>query len=70
MFLCKVVAGRTYSEKTGGLDQDNVASVLGQGFDSITGETTTFGGSLNYDELVVYRPDAALPSYLIAYKMP
>lgn len=39
------------------------------GFDSIIGEAAP-GGSLNYDELVVYHNDAVRPSYLVMYKSP
>lgn len=35
------------------------------GFDSVLGEV---GGTLNYDELVVYQNDAVRPSYLVMYK--
>ena len=41
----------------------------GGAFGSIRGLTATDGGALNYDELVVYRRDAAVPSYLIAYQL-
>ena len=36
-----------------------------RGFDSVYGQT---GDSLNYEELVVYNPDAALPKYIIVYQ--
>lgn len=35
------------------------------GYDSVYGQA---GGSLNYEELVVYNPDAALPKHIIVYK--
>ncbi len=37
-----------------------------QGFDSVHGQT---GVHLNYEELVVYNPDAALPRYIIVYQL-
>ena len=50
--------------------------VLAMGFDSIIGEPTQGSpcpsresGALNYDELVVYKKEAAIPSYLIVYSL-
>lgn len=37
------------------------------GFDSVLAEVAR-GGSVNYDELIVYRNDAVRPSYLVMYK--
>lgn len=36
-----------------------------QGFDSVYGKV---GVRLNYEELVVYNPDATLPKYIVVYK--
>ncbi len=37
------------------------------GYDSVEGEP---GEDLNYDEVVVYNNDQAVPSYLIIYSLP
>ena len=37
------------------------------GYDSVEGEP---GVDLNYDEVVVYNNDQAVPSYLIIYSLP
>ena len=42
----------------------------GGGADSIVGLCTADGGALNYEETVVYRTAAAIPSYLIVYRIP
>ena len=42
----------------------------GGGADSIVGLCTADGGALNYEETVVYRNAAAIPSYLIVYRIP
>ena len=49
---------------------------LAKGYDSIIGEPSRTSpcpskesGALNYDELVVYRKEAAIPSYLIVYSL-
>ena len=36
---------------------------------SVQGLTRKDGGALEYEESVVYRQDAALPSYLLVYKL-
>ncbi len=36
-----------------------------QGFNSVHGKA---GISLNYDEIVLYNPDGALPKYIIVYQ--
>jgi hypothetical protein len=53
-------------------DEQQVAeSLKPNGYhDSVQGLTIEKGGGLNYDELVVYRNDAAVPSYLVVYQMP
>ena len=35
----------------------------------MVGETKAKGGALNYDELVVYAEEAALPEHLIVYSL-
>ena len=68
MFLCKVAAGHSFSALSDGMSQSSVKECLDQGYHSIVGEPKTPElGSLNYDELVVYNEDAAIPSYLIVY---
>ncbi|CAM9884142.1 unnamed protein product [Ectocarpus fasciculatus] len=37
-----------------------------EGFDSVVGEV---GPNLNYDELVVYDPAAALPTHFVVYRV-
>ena len=64
MFLCSVAVGKPYHTKEGGLDD---AYCPPPGHDSVIGEA---GGALNYDELVVYKSDQAIPTYLIVYSMP
>jgi len=39
------------------------------GYDSVVAEAVP-GGSLNYDELVVYKNEAIRPSYLVMYESP
>jgi len=63
MFLCKVAVGKAY--KTDGTHQVDGAP---RGYDSVIGEPCS-GGILNYDEVVVYHEEAAIPSYLIAYSV-
>ena len=61
MLLCDVCPGNKYRLKTGNV------SLRGppQGYDSVLGEP---GGTLNYDELVVYNPDAVIPRYILVYQ--
>lgn len=62
MFLCKVSMGRVFRTKK------DMMALTGppSGYDSVSGEV---GEDLNYDELVVYDNRAALPSYLIIYRV-
>ncbi|KAJ3979262.1 hypothetical protein F5890DRAFT_1589450 [Lentinula detonsa] len=61
ILLNKVVVGKGCK-----LTQDNVALTSPpQGYDSVLAEK---GGSLNYDELVVYTNDAIRPSFLVMYE--
>ena len=55
--MASVAAGRAHCTLESELDVSRPPA----GFDSIVGETTAKGGKLNYDELVVYVEDAALP---------
>lgn len=66
MFLASVAAGRAHLAYEDSLDIDRPPA----GCDSVVGETRAKGGSLNYDELVVYTERAALPQYLIVYSLP
>jgi len=63
MLLNNVVVGEGY--KT--LVDDTSLTEPPAGYDSVLGEV---GGSLNYDELVVYDNDAIRPSYLVMYDIP
>ena len=61
--LNKVVVGKGYK-----MMHDNPTMVAPpSGFDSVLAEV---GGSLNYDELVVYTNDAIRPSFLVMYDEP
>ncbi|KDQ52774.1 hypothetical protein JAAARDRAFT_40054 [Jaapia argillacea MUCL 33604] len=61
MLLNKVVVGRGYK-----MTHDNTSLTSPPaGYDSVLAEK---GGSLNYDELVVYTNDAIRPSYLVMYE--
>ncbi|KAE9387030.1 ADP-ribosylation [Gymnopus androsaceus JB14] len=61
VLLNKVVVGKGCK-----LTQDNVTlTAPPQGYDSVLAEK---GGSLNYDELVVYTNDAIRPSFLVMYE--
>lgn len=61
MFLAHVVVGRGYKTIT---DISHLSQPP-NGYDSVLGEP---GGSLNHDELVVYKNEAALPAYFIIYR--
>lgn len=67
MFLCKVALGSVYETTRDRID--DVQPILDRN-DSIVGLTTDDGGALNYDEAVVYDPSAAIPSYLVVYRIP
>ncbi|KAJ3807507.1 hypothetical protein F5876DRAFT_79635 [Lentinula aff. lateritia] len=61
ILLNKVIVGKGCK-----LTQDNVSlTTPPQGYDSVLAEK---GGSLNYDELVVYTNDAIRPSFLVMYE--
>ncbi|CAM9267091.1 unnamed protein product, partial [Hapterophycus canaliculatus] len=61
MFVANVSAGNAYRTTEGKLP-DHMCPP--QGYDSVVGEV---GPELNYDEVVVYNEDAALPTFLIVY---
>ncbi|KAJ8600807.1 hypothetical protein CTAYLR_009997 [Chrysophaeum taylorii] len=67
MFLCKVALGSVH--QTARPQIDDVNPILKQGYDSVVGLTTADGGTLNYEETVVYNEHAAIPSYLILYRL-
>ncbi|EIM82320.1 ADP-ribosylation [Stereum hirsutum FP-91666 SS1] len=60
MLLNKVAVGRGYKTR---IDMPTTTSPPA-GYDSVLGET---GITLNYDELVVYRSEAIIPTYLVIY---
>lgn len=74
MFLCRVATGRVLEVAQDTLDQsviDRQLAARGKGgaYDSIVGLAKAKGGALNFEENVVYRVDAALPSYVIVYRL-
>ena len=74
MFLCKVALGAEWKVTEADLrEQDIDANVAARGYGgrahSVTGLTVGDGGALNYEENVVYANDAAIPSYLIVYRL-
>ena len=60
MLLCKVAVGRRYFTKSNHCDLQTAPS----GYDSVHGK---HGGTLNYDETVVYNPEAILPIRVLLY---
>jgi hypothetical protein len=63
MLLNKVVVGKGYA-----LTRDAMTLTSPpDGFDSVLGEPSS-NGSLNYDEVVVYKEEASIPQYLIIYQ--
>jgi hypothetical protein len=62
MLLCNVVVGRAFKTKEGVLEPPFPRP----GYDSTIGEV---GPNLNYDEVVVYKEEAAIPAYLITYSL-
>jgi hypothetical protein len=63
VFAASVAAGRAFCTQEGELPGITRPP---DGHDSIVGEV---GPNLNYDELVVYSEDAALPQFLIVYSI-
>lgn len=51
------------------INDDTSLTAPPPGFDSVVAEAAA-GGSLNYDELVVYQNEAVRPSYLVMYQSP
>ena len=67
MFLCKVAIGHApYQTEEGGIPIVECEALIQRGHTSIIGRV---GPHLNYEEVVVYNSAAAIPSYLIVYKM-
>ena len=60
ILLCKVVVGRRYVTKSNHCDLKTPPS----GYDSVHGKR---GGTLNYDEIVIYNPEAILPTHVLLY---
>ena len=63
MLLCDVLPGRKYRTRT----NDQSLTAPPPGYDSVYGEACN-GSKLNYPEIVVYKPQAVLPRYIIVYK--
>ena len=63
MLLCNVLPGRKYTLET------NSQSLTGPplGYDSVFGQAST-RSVLNFDELVIYKPEAVMPRYIIIYR--
>ena len=61
MLLCKVAVGRRYMTQSNHRD----LKIPPSGYDSVHGRR---GGTLNYDEIVVYNPEAVLPTHVLLYK--
>jgi len=61
ILLTTVIVGRGYKVT----QNDTTLTEPPQGYHSVLGET---GGTLNYDEVVVYENDAIRPSWLVVYK--
>jgi len=68
MFLCKVAQGNVYRTKEPTID--DVQPILRNDYHSVVGLTQDHGGALNYEETVVYDKNAAIPSYLLVYRLP
>jgi hypothetical protein len=64
MLLCKVAIGKQFTTTKDIADLDGDAPA---GYDSVYGQGTK-GGSLNYDELAVYKEAAILPYALVRYE--
>jgi len=65
MFLCKVVPGNVFNAKEESMSTKDIP----WGYHSVEARPISQGGPLNHDELVIYRNDAAIPSYLIVYEV-
>jgi len=74
MFLCKVALGTPMHTRDERLEDTQINTLVmarghGGAYDSVVGLTTADGGALNYEESVVYDESAAIPSYLIVYRL-
>jgi hypothetical protein len=68
MFLCNVAVGRSYATTEGILSEDHCPP---PGYDSVEGKVGGTGPhALNYEEVVVYNIEQAIPAYLIVYSLP
>ena len=63
MIVCDVCVGKKYTKTQ---PDENLLNPP-PGYDSIYGKSGS-GSVLNYDEIVVYKPDAILPHYVILYQ--
>lgn len=63
MFLCNVVVGKAFETEEGFMKPEDCPP---RGYQSVHGVT---GKALNYDEVVVYTEEQAVPSYLIVYSL-
>lgn len=61
MLLCDVLTGRKYNRQQNGQNMTGPPP----GYDSVYGKV---GDKLNYPEVVVYKPEAVLPRYIIVYR--
>ncbi|CAM9380990.1 unnamed protein product [Ectocarpus sp. 13 AM-2016] len=64
VLVCEVSLGRAFTAKTHNLHGQSCPR---PGYDSTEGLTREQGGSLNFDEVVVYDDAAARPTHLISY---
>ena len=64
MLLCKVACGKSYKTTS---DMDRLQGLAPMGYDSVHGVAQA-GGSLNYDEVVVYAEAAILPYLVVEYQ--
>jgi len=70
MFLCKVAKGGNPHETTASnISHRDVEMLIRGGHTAIIGRTSPEPDGLNFEEVVVYQNAAAIPSYLIVYKM-
>ena len=63
MLLCKVALGKKYKTQ---VNMDKLQGAAPDGYDSVYGDAQKTG-SLNYDELVVYKEEAVLPFAIVEY---
>jgi hypothetical protein len=70
MFLCRVLVGNSLRTPESELDEADLELAFGTGsYDSVEGLSTSQGGLLNHPETVVFRAEAAIPSYLVVYQL-